>query len=123
MTTYRLERLADVDLVFDGELLSEESTWDEHGDEYQRWQDVCVYRTDSDRWVVARIGKSNFPGETDRPTVTVCNSPGQVRNAMTFRHRNKDGSSRSYVTDVCYEALRAAAAKDPRLDEALTVRV
>jgi hypothetical protein len=119
MTTYRLQRLADVDLVFEGELLADESTY-ERG--IQRWQEVRIYRTDSDRWVVERTGKSIVPNEVDRPNVTVCDTPADVRAAMTFQHKHK-GQDRSYVTDVCYGAMQSAAEKDHRLDEALVVRV
>lgn len=111
------------DLIFDGELLSEETTWEAEGPNSERWQQVFVYRTDSGGWVVARVGKSSLPGETDRPTVRVCPTVQDVRDAVTMQHRNPDGSTRSYVTDVCYEALRAAAVVDPRLDDALIERV
>lgn len=122
MTTYRLQRLADVDLEFDGEMLAEESTHDPAAGDLQRWQEVRIYRTSSGRWVVERTGKSSHPGEVDRPTVDVCESPAAVRAAMTFEHHTRSGT-RSYVTDVCYEALRAASTVDPRLNEALIERV
>ena len=123
MTTYRLERLAAVDLVFDGELLSEESSHEPSGPKSVRWQEVRVYLTDNGKWVVERTGKSLAPGEVDRPSVAVCTTPAEVRQAMTFRHQTDTGQRRSYVTDICYDALVAAAARDPRLDEALAERV
>lgn len=117
MTTYHLERVSDVDLVFDGELLSETST-DEGGD---RWTEVRVYRTVSDRWVVERTGQSRLEGEVPLVRATACDTPADVRRAITSTHR--DNPSRYYVTDVAYEAVRLAAEADPRLTEAIEERV
>lgn len=122
MTTFRLERLAGVDLVFDGEMLANETTFNQDVRGPQLWQEVRIYRTTSDRWVVERTGKSSHPGHTDRPSITVCSTPAEVREAMTFEHEHK-GRPRSYVTNICYDALSAAAEKDPRLDEALIEHV
>lgn len=117
MTTYRLERVSAVDLSFDGELLAE-ATSDTGGD---RWQEVRIYRTVSGQWVVERTGCSRVDGEVPRPRAQVCTSVEAVRRAVHFRQPGDP--NREYITDVCYEALSAAALVDTRLDEALVEHV
>lgn len=118
MTAYRLERVSDVDMVFDGELLAEASTqWPGAA----RWQVLRIYLTDSDMWVVERTGYSRVEGESTKNRAWLCPRLGDVLRAC--RSRNKDDPSRWYITDVAYEMLTAAAEIDPRLDEILVERV
>lgn len=117
---FRLQRQAAVDLVFDGELLADESSDDGERD---RWQEVRIYRTTTNRWVVERTGRSRVPGEVDLPQVTVCRTPDEVRQALTFSHTTTDGQRRRYVTDIGYDALNQAADLDPELEDALVERV
>lgn len=118
MTTYRLERISAVDLQFDGDLLAEASTEASGGD---RWQEVRIYRTSSDQWVVERAGHSRIPGEVKRSRVWVCPSVADVRRAVLSKQQ--DNPDRLYITDVVYEALSAAVELDHRLDEALVEHV
>lgn len=118
MTTYRLERISAVDLKFDGELLGEASTEASGGD---RWQEVRVYRTSNDQWVVERAGCSRLPGEVKRSRVWVCPTVDAVHQAI--QSRRQDNPDRHYITDVVYEAMAAAIEHDPRLDEAIIEHV
>lgn len=120
MTHYRLEQTGDVDIEFDGELLAEVSNYDTAGPD--RWQIVLVYRTTTDKWIVQRRGMTSKPGEVNRSTVRVCSNTNQVRKAITFTD-TRDGEKRSYITNVCYDAVSAAAERDPRLEDALVTRV
>lgn len=120
MSTFRLPRHSDVDLEFEGELLAEAST---RRPDKVRWQDVLLYRTESGRWIVQRIGRSSVPRETDLSDVTVCDSPEQVRLALSDTERDDHGGQRRYLTWTAEKALRAAAAADPGLGEALIERV
>lgn len=128
MTTYRLERVSAVDLVFEGELLAEVTT-DEGSaaniarsrDGEDRWQEVRVYRTDRDFWVVEHMGGSRVPGETARIRATACRSVDDVRRAITFTDR--DDRTRRYVTDLSFEAVSLASQADPRLADVLVEHV
>lgn len=114
-STFRLPRHSDVDLCFDGDLLADVST---HEPGKQRWQEVRVYRTVSDRWVVERVGRSTRRGEVDLSDVRVCDTPAAVRLALSDVD---DG--RRYLTIISEEALNLAADADPDLADALVERV
>lgn len=113
-TTFRLPRPAAVDIAFEGELLAD-ATSDEGQD---RWQEIRVYSTTTDRWVVERVGRSRRRGEVDKPEAFVCDSPDTVRAALQSKE-----PGRTYLTNLAYDALTDAADKDPRLAPALVETV
>jgi hypothetical protein len=114
--SYRLSRVDQLDLEFDGEIIAEHATEPSNG----RWQELRVYRTSTDRWVVERVGCSTRPGEVALPRAYVCETPDDVRLALTFRSRT---TRQQYVTSAGVELLHRAAEADPRLEEALAERV
>lgn len=111
MQQFRLERPGQVDLVFDGDLLSEVSTY-ERGK--RRWVEIRIYKTTTDKWVVDVFAPSIIAGETNRTTVTVCDTAMDVRKALT--RENREGVR--YLTDTALDALEDAADKDPDLYDA-----
>lgn len=116
-----VERHADVDLEFVGELIAFLSTEDDGGD---RWEEWSVWRTDESstvKWVVRRIGRSHLEGETDVVHVFKCKDPIEFRRAL--RRQDQRDKSRWYMTDAALEVLEIAANTDPRLDEAAVERI
>jgi hypothetical protein len=115
MTTYVLARSGDVDLEFDGEIIANESSRGEgitdnpmRSSNPNRWAEVRIYKLSSGKgWVTEYVGKSAYPGEVDRPRVTVCATPEEVREALK--------TGRSYLTNIAVDALADAADADPRL--------
>lgn len=115
MTEFRLSRHDDVDLVFEGKLLSEVSS---HRDGMAHWSEIRVYRTDSGQWVTEVVGRTTKPGEVDRSTVVAHKQPEHVRTALM---RNRDGAR--FLTNMGRKALFDAAQTDPALEPALTERI
>lgn len=116
MTEFRLQRPTQADLVFEGELLAEESSRD--SDDQPRWSEVLIYRTKSGKYVVQHIGKSIVPGEVDKSKVFVCETPLDVRTAL---QRSKDG--RTFLTNMALDAIDTASEKYPELIEAKEERI
>lgn len=124
MAKYRLQRIGDTDLEFDGELLACQDTKvktvdpnDRFPPDLSRWMEVHVYGLSSGRgWVTAVIGKSERAGEHDRPRAWVCHTPVEVRDSL---RRQPQG----YLTKTALDALTEAADKDPRLKTVLVERI
>lgn len=120
---YRLQRPGQVDLEFEGELLADESTQgDSRGArqvDHSRWSEVRIYRLDSgEGWVTELMGKSSRKGEVDRPRVTVCKTPGEVKTSLYRKPGVMD-----YLINAAVDALDEAAEKDPRLKTITTERL
>jgi hypothetical protein len=120
---YRLQRPGAVDLEFNGELLADESTQgDTRGGrqvDHSRWSEVRIYRLDSgEGWVTELIGKSARQGEVDRPRVTVCKTPEEVRTSLQRKPGVLD-----YLINAAVDAMAEAAEKDPRLQVIITERL
>lgn len=116
-TPFTLERPRNAALDFEGWLLASASSrrppTPERAD---RWTEVNLYRTITERWVVETHGRSNEPGETTRTRVTVCETAQEVYEAL--RH-----PSSLRVPGVFFDALRDAADLDPDLSDALVQRI
>jgi hypothetical protein len=121
---YRVPRMGDTDVEFDGELLAERDTKDKPGNaderypnDPSRWMEIRIYRLDDNKgWVTSVIGKSIRRGEKDRPRLWVCQTPDQVRDSLK---RQPQG----YLTHTALEALTDAAAKDERLKSSLVEQI
>lgn len=117
MKHYRLRRLANVDLEFDGEVIAHESSY-ETGK--TRWTEVRIYKTSTDKWVTQVTGCSAVSGETDRIQATACSTPQEV--VESFRLWS-DRRKKFYFTNICLDALDAAAEVDSRLASAIREKV
>lgn len=60
-------------LQFTGELVAEASA---ELPEKSRWTEFYLYLTDFNTWVLQGIGRTRFPGETDRYWYIVSSDPG-----------------------------------------------
>lgn len=109
MTEFRLERDNDVPLVFNGTILARSSSG-QLGRE--RWTELTLYRTESDKYVVSIVGRSIHEDEFDRYTVRVVKTPQEVRKAL---HRKGDHGK--YLTYVALDLLDMAARHDPSFGE------
>lgn len=76
-------------------------------DQRVRWNETEIYRTVTNKWVVVSIGRSRHSGERDLVKAAVCEKPIEVQDAV--RVPNGD------ITATSAEAIRQAAAADPRL--------
>lgn len=122
--TFTLPRSGQVDLEFDGEIIANESSRGEgiipdrpdRSANPNRWAEVRIYKLASGKgWVTEYVGKSAYPGEVDRPRVTVCHTAEEVREALK--------TGRPYLTNIAVDALTEAAEKDARLRSVAVERI
>lgn len=114
---YRLRRLANVDLEFDGDVIAHETS---HEPGKSRWTEVRIYRTTTDKWVTEVTGCSAVSGETARIQATACATPEEVVNSFRLW---SDRRRKYYFTNICLDALDSAATADPRLAGAIREKV
>lgn len=110
MDRYRLPRPGQLDLAFEGVLLADISSRDEEHQE--RWSEIRIYKTSTEKYVTEMIGKSIVRGERDRVQIHVADTPAEVIEGLK-RTRPSDGLR--YLTNLGLEALDMAAEKDPAL--------
>lgn len=101
----RLRRAGNVDLVFQGVLLADETSREEGS---QRWAEVRIWRTDSGKYVVQRIGRSTVAGEVDKITTRVVVDPDRLSEVLRSRSAGQE-----FMSNIARAALAAAAATDP----------
>ncbi len=116
MPTFRLNRPATVDLVFDGELLADVSSKDDP--DQTHWTEIRIYRTDSGRYVGETIGLSALPHQRPRITVRVVDSAAQVGEAL-----QRSDPNRTWLTDLALDAIAEAAKNDPAVSAAGEERI
>ena len=104
------------EIQFKGELLGFSSSEDP---DKVRWGEFYVYRTESGRYVVAGVGRSRVPGETDRCWAQVSDSPDAVIEKLTLI--DPDGAR--YLPWTARTLLDQAAVKDERLRHSYAVEV
>lgn len=107
MEEYRLIRDGARSLKFRGAVLGEASSHDHSGPNQNRWTEVAIYRTICGNYVVKILGRTRWQGESDRHSVTVCDSPAKVLAALT----DEDGE----MSNVAVIALEKAAEVDTAL--------
>lgn len=73
-----------------------------------RWTEVSVIRTQSGRYVVHIVGRTEVPDETDRHTTFVCETADV---AVDRLHRWDDDGVR-FITNVAAQAAERAAGVD-----------
>jgi hypothetical protein len=108
MTHYRVERSGALDLEFEGTLLADVSS---RLDGQQRWTEVRIYKTSTNRYVTEMLGMSEVRGERERREVHVVDDRDGLIAAL---HRKGEGG-RSYLTKTALDALDAAALHDPAI--------
>lgn len=111
MATYEVFDRDERTIRIEGELIGESSSADGNK---ARWIEIQIFITESGKYVVAGIGKSSNPGETDRPWVHVCTSPQGV--VETLYLEDEDGVM--YLTRVARTAIEQAARADEKLRDA-----
>jgi len=93
-------------VAFEGELLGEASS--ERGDK-DRWFELRLYRTQAGAYIVAGVGKSRVPGETDLCWCKIVDRTEDVIRAL--QRNDADGELR--LTNVAKRVLDQAAEVDP----------
>ncbi len=117
MDTFRLERTTnrDRDLTFTGVKLADQTS---HTPGKAQWTELRLYRTDTGRYVIQAVGRSELPGQVDRHTVTVVDNPEAMVAAM-----RQTGDAGPYLTIIALDALDEAAATDPAVAAVTEERV
>lgn len=114
MTVYQIPRTGDVDLLVEGRLLAEGDSWRQGS---ERWTEIRIYRTVTDRWVTEMVGRSTVRGETDRRTVVVHDDVSTIREGL-----KREGDQGVYLTRLAQDTLATAAENDPLLVDILVDR-
>ena len=102
-------------IAFTGELIAEAKSVPKKvgssslGELGERWTETRIYRTSGGNYVVAGVGKSTVPGETDRPWAHVSESAEGVVESL----HAVDADGVRYLTHVNTDALEQAGAVDP----------
>jgi hypothetical protein len=104
----------DRQLEFSGRLLSEVSTY-ERGK--TRWAELRIFKTDEGRYVVAGVGKSEVPGEVDRPWATISDTPVGVIERLVL----VDSDGLRYLPRSSRVLVLQAAQRDEGIKEAYAV--
>jgi hypothetical protein len=113
MSQHRLQRPGRVDLAFEGELLADATS---HMAGQQRWQELRLYRTDSGKYVLEEIGRTEVPHEIDHRRVWVLDTPGEVRTKLERRGTlESTGKEVTYLTHTALDLLDEASEKDPSI--------
>lgn len=101
---------------FEGSLLAEASSrW---GDS-PRWTELALYRTAAGTYVLAGVGRSVLPGETDRTWTKQADGPD---GAIELLHITDESGVR-FMTKHARRVAEAAAAADDDFREAWEVEV
>lgn len=104
METVTVPRKGALPLRFTGELIGDASS---HSDGKQRWFEVEIWRTDTDKYVVHGIGVSEIDGEQDWHWAEPCDTPDDVVRAL-----ERDGDHGRYLPSTSLDALERAADAD-----------
>lgn len=114
-TEVRLRRTGDIDLVFRGVLLAEQSTYE---DGLARWAELRIWRTDSGKYVMQRLGRTTVEGEVDKNTTRIVVDPNRLAEALRSKQAGVE-----FMSNVALDALDEAAANDPLIDRASVERI
>lgn len=118
MTTFHVPRTDNVELVIDGELLADISSY-EAGSTH--WTECRIYRTDTGRYVTEMVGRTIIEGQYDRPSVNVYDDPARIREG--FLRPRVHRPDVFYLTDLAIEAMQEAAKIDPAVSATLIERI
>lgn len=116
MEEIEIMRNGELPLIFEGQELGFASSFRDGKD---RWFDVMIYRTASNRYVVNGIGRSDLPGEEDRSWAIVCDRPEEVIEAL--KRTSPEGVT--YLSVTATHALLEAARRDQDLALAARMRI
>jgi hypothetical protein len=83
----------------------------------QRWSEIAIYKTEAGAYIVCGCGRSEMPGESDRPWAQVCEA---ARGVVERLHMMDDDQSR-YLPYVNRAALDEARSNDENLAQAFLV--
>lgn len=117
MKPYTLERVSNIDLKFNGEVLADASSYEE-GDEV--WQEIRIYKTDTDKFVVENVRRSNRAATPEVHNAVACPTPSDVRSAL---QRQDPVRKHFYFTNLAFDALSEAVENEPALAEAMEERI
>lgn len=105
---FKVYRDGKKDLSFTGVLLGSGSDHEHQGPQNSRWSEIDIYRTDSDRYVVAQTFRTLWQGEEDSRRAEVCQPAADVLELLSWE--DEDGNSG--LSDLAKETLEAAAEND-----------
>lgn len=112
--TFRLQRAGEVDLVFEGECLTFQSS--QESERQTHWTEIRIYRTTTGKYVAETIGRTTISGQHDRRTVRVVEDPADLREALRIRNA-------WYLTDLALDALADAGRKDEKIAAATPEKI
>ena len=102
------------ELHFTGALLSQSSSFRPSKD---RWVEFEIYRTDSGKFVIARVGRTIVDGENDRYWARVSDTAEGVIETLYL----EDADGVRYLTNVTQRLLEEAARNDEDIKRAFLV--
>ena len=105
---FKVSRDGDKDLSFTGVLISSSSDFEYQGPQNSRWSEIRIYRTDSGKYVVAQVYRTQWQGEEDSHRADVCESAAAVLELLSWE--DEDGNSG--ISNMAKGALEAAAEND-----------
>jgi hypothetical protein len=84
----------------------------------ERWSEISIFRTEGGSYVVAGVGRTTLPNETDRHWAQVCERPQGVIERLYML----DHDSSRYLPRTSLQALNQARDRDPALNDAFLVQ-
>ena len=96
------------DLSFTGVLIGSGSDHEHQGPQNTRWSEIDMYRTDSGKYVVAQVYRTQWQGEEGSRRAEVVGSPAEVLELLEW----EDDEGSSGLSNLAKEALEAAAEND-----------
>jgi hypothetical protein len=82
MDTFTIDRSGLAPLTFTGQLLCESDGQFMAGQERNRWHDLAVYKTESNKYVLSISYRTRWQGEIERDYADVLVSPEEVRYSL-----------------------------------------
>ena len=96
------------DLSFTGVLIGSGSDHEHQGPQNTRWSEIDMYRTDSGKYVVAQVYRTQWQGEEGSRRAEVVGSPAEVLELLSW----EDEEGNNSLSNLAKEALEAAAEND-----------
>ena len=108
-TRFTIRRDGDKDLTFNGLRLGSGSDHESNGSQDSRWSEIDIYRTDSGKYVVAQVYRTQWQGESESHHAEVCESAAEVLGLLELE---EDEEGPGGISNMAKEALEAAAEND-----------
>ena len=109
---FKVYRDGNKDLAFTGVKIGSGSDHEHQGPQNSRWSEIDIYRTDSGKYVVSQVFRTQWQGEENSHRADVCESAAAVLELLSWE--DEDGNSG--ISNMAKEALEAAAENDTALE-------